>query len=122
MPAPSPIHQRASAPTGKASLALVARRISTRPTDSEQERPVLQGADSVTNTALDRNERAGHDFPLVVSGREGESATDRLHGDRSGGDMLMQLCPGAHRDQDHSQTWRLEQCFRSPATGHVWRE
>src|SRR5215203_6316687 len=92
------------------------RHTSTRPTDSEQERPVLQGADSVTNTAPDRDQRASHDFPLVVSGREGESATDRLHGDRSGGDMLVQLGTGAHRNQDHPQTWRLDQRFRSPAT------
>ena len=81
------------------NLALVARRISSRPTDSEQKRSILQSADSMTNAALDRDERADHDFPLVVSGREDESAADRLHGDRSGSDMLVQLCSGAHRDE-----------------------
>ena len=84
---------------------------SARPTDSEQERPVFQGTDSVPNTSLDRDEGAGHDFPLMVSGREDESAADRLHGDRSGGDMLVQLGTGAHRDQDDPQTWRFDQCF-----------
>ena len=87
-----------------AGLALVARPISSRPTDREQKRPVLQSADSVTNTALDGDQRAGRDFPLVISGREGESATDRLHGDRAGGDVLAELGPGAHRDLDDPQT------------------
>src|SRR5215213_4140921 len=34
------------------------RRISARPTNREQERPVLQGADSMTNITLDGDERA----------------------------------------------------------------
>ena len=76
----------------------------------------------MTNTALDGDQRAGRDFPLVISGREGEAATDRLDGDRAGGDMLVQLGASAHRDQDHPQSWRLDQRFRSPATGHVGRE
>ena len=92
-------------------IDLLNRLLSTRPTDSEQERPVLQGADSVPNASLDRDEGAGHDFPLIVSGRKDEPAVDRLHSDRSGGDMLVQLGTGAHRDQDDPQTGRFDQCF-----------
>src|SRR5687768_13506574 len=88
------------------------------PCDREKERPVLQGADGVTNTALDRDQRADGDLAFVVAGREGESATDRLHGDRAGGDMFVQLGTGTHRDQDNPQVWRLDQRFRSSATGH----
>ena len=49
-----------------ANLALVAGPFFTGPPDGEQERPILQSADSVPNAALNGNQVVGRDYPLIT--------------------------------------------------------